>query len=103
MSCAHGGLEHVSSRFAGKVSMPEASKVQEKPCLLEIYQEGAASATRQRRVPAQFAEQYVLNPGRYFIAISCDGHTGGYKSGVFEIKDMRYDRTPMDLGEVVLR
>jgi hypothetical protein len=107
VSCASlgGGIADVVATVKGTIEKTERGKEGEgtPTCRLDLFRDGKADPVRSTRVEGQFRQNYGLAPGRYYFEIVCGHSAPAFRSAVYEIKDMRYHRTPIDLGVVTAR
>lgn len=97
-----GGIADVVAVVKGKIESKEGRDEVGNPvaCRLDLFRDGTPKAVRSVRVEGQFLQHFGLAPGRYYFEIACDPSTAPVRSAVYDITDMRYHRTPIDLGVI---
>lgn len=87
-----GGIADVAFSVSGQV---------DRRCLLELFQPGQNDPLDTATVEGAFLKHYGVAPGRYYVALGCDG-TQVFRSPVYSIHSMRYLRQPIDLGRIAV-
>jgi hypothetical protein len=69
-------------------------------CHLQLYSEDGQLSTSLTINP-EFRRSLVIAPGarKYFVEVSCEGHTGKFKSGLYELGG---GTRSLDLGTITL-
>lgn len=69
-------------------------------CTVRLYKENGSLA-REATVAPEFNRSLTIAPGqgKYYIEVSCTGHSGKFRSQVYELGEMR----TVDLGTIILK
>lgn len=97
-----GGIADVVATVKGTIDVPERAQSQGTPCRLDLLREGRPDVVRSTNVQGQFVQKYGLAPGRYYFVVTCEGYEP-FRSEVYNIKDVRYMKTPIDFGVLTFR
>src|SRR5262245_25048650 len=102
-SVGSNGIADVVATVKGRVRVSKETPGDSSPsCVLELRRPERAEAVRTVKVEGAFVQNYGLAPGRYFFVVACEG-TSQFRSQEYDIKDMSYMRTPIDLGVIALQ
>jgi hypothetical protein len=98
-----GGVADVVATVEGRIDLPEDESLGTSfECQLDLFHQGHTDVFRSTKVQGQFEQNYGLPPGRYYFVVTCDGYLP-FRSQVYNIKDVRYMRNPIDLGVLTFR
>jgi hypothetical protein len=108
IACTHmrGGIAEIVARVTGAVTIEPAATSppsEENPCLLAVFRVGGSGRPiSESHVGYRFEQQFAGPPGQYYFTVSCTT-AGTFRSGVYDVRDMRHQRQPIDLGRIRLR